>query len=118
MATPISLSFIVGISILGIFFALWMRRRVAHAPSGNDAMRAIASAIQEGARAYMKRQYISVGYVAVVLIVVLFYFLGWTTALGFLIGAVASALAGYLGMMTAVFSNVRVSEAGYSVPFL
>jgi len=114
MATPISLSFIVGISILGIFFALWMRRRVAHAPSGNDAMRAIASAIQEGARAYMKRQYISVGYVAVVLIVVLFYFLGWTTALGFLIGAVASALAGYLGMMTAVFSNVRVSEAARS----
>ncbi|PIR69277.1 MAG: sodium-translocating pyrophosphatase [Candidatus Niyogibacteria bacterium CG10_big_fil_rev_8_21_14_0_10_46_36] len=114
MDTPTLLSFIIGISIVGTLFALWMRSRVARAPEGNEDMRRIASAIQEGASAYMKRQYINVGYVAIVLTIILFIFLGWTTALGFLIGAVASALAGYLGMMTAVFSNVRVSEAARS----
>ncbi|MDP2676311.1 MAG: sodium-translocating pyrophosphatase [bacterium] len=114
MDTPASLSLIIGISILGIFFALGMRSRVSRAPSGNEDMRRIASAIQEGARAYMRRQYINVGYVSVALTIILFLFLGWTTALGFVIGAVASALAGYLGMMTAVFANVRVSEAARS----
>lgn len=114
MTTPISLYYIIGIGVLGILFALWMRSRVARAPAGNEDMRRIASAIQEGARAYMRRQYIAVGYVAVALTIVLFLFLGWTTALGFVIGAVASALAGYLGMMTAVFANVRVSEAARS----
>lgn len=112
--TPISLYSIIGISIVGILFALWMRSRVAKAPAGNEDMRRIASAIQEGARAYMRRQYINVGYVAIALTIIFFFFLGWTTALGFVIGAIASALAGYLGMMTAVFANVRVSEAARS----
>ena len=77
-------------------------------------MRQIASAIQEGARAYLLRQYKTVGIVAAILFVAVGVFLDWTTAVAFLIGAVASALAGFIGMSVAVRANVRTTEAAKS----
>ncbi|MCL5784898.1 MAG: sodium-translocating pyrophosphatase [Patescibacteria group bacterium] len=80
-------------------------------PIGNDKMREIAIAIQEGASAYLNKQYHTIAYVAVPLFLVLWIFLGQNTALGFLVGAIASALAGYVGMNVAVRANVRTTEA-------
>ncbi len=74
----------------------------------------IASAIREGANAFLNRQYKSVAYVAAIIFVVLYYFLGRNTAIGFLVGALASALAGYIGMYVAVRANVRTAEAAKS----
>ncbi|MEK7090203.1 MAG: sodium/proton-translocating pyrophosphatase, partial [Patescibacteria group bacterium] len=111
MSTPISLSFILAVSLLAPLFAWWAKAKISKAPAGSAAMREISKAIEDGSRAYLKRQYRSVAWVAAVLVILIYAFFGWITALGFLIGAVASALAGFLGMMTAVFSNSRVAEA-------
>ena len=80
-------------------------------PTGNDKMREIAAAIQAGAKAYLNRQYRTIGMIAVVLFVILGFALNWTTAIGFLIGALLSALAGYIGMNVSVRSNIRTAEA-------
>ena len=80
-------------------------------PAGNDRMKEIAAAIQAGAKAYLNRQYRTIGLIAVVLFVVLWLTLGMTIALGFLTGAILSALAGFIGMNVSVRSNVRTAEA-------
>jgi K(+)-stimulated pyrophosphate-energized sodium pump len=79
-------------------------------PDGNDEMRSIASAIQEGASAYLNSQYRLVAIVAVPLCIALI-FINWQTAVGFLIGAIASAIAGYIGMNVSVRANIRTTEA-------
>ena len=93
----------------GIYLSSWVLKQ----HDGNDRMKEIAAAIQEGASAYLNRQYRTVGVVAVVLAVVLLVVpdLGWTVSLGFVIGAVLSGAAGYIGMNIAVRANVRTAEA-------
>ena len=88
-------------------FLIW---QILKKPTGDEKMQSIQKAIQEGAEAYLKRQNLTVLAVGIVATAVLWFWLGQFTAVGFLIGAVASALAGYIGMMVAVRANVRVAE--------
>ena len=99
-------------AVAAVVYGAALVRWVLALPAGDERMRAIASAIQEGAEAYMRRQYSLVAIVAVIIALLLWLFLNLTTAIGFLIGAIASALAGFIGMSVAVRANVRTAEAG------
>ncbi|GAW67730.1 pyrophosphatase [Geoanaerobacter pelophilus] len=94
----------------GLISAQW----ILGLPQGNERMRQIAAAIQEGAGAYMKRQYTIIAVVGVLMFVALFATLGWMTAVGFLVGAVFSGLTGFIGMFVSVRANVRTTEAAKS----
>lgn len=96
--------------IYGIILILWIRKQ----PDGDDKMQEIAQAIQEGAKAYLSRQYRTIAYVAVGLAIILWVALGYKIALGFLIGAIFSSLAGFAGMLISVRANVKVAQAAKS----
>ena len=98
-------------SVVAILYGLFLMWQVLRKPTGDEKMRFIARAIQEGAWAYLKREFVIVLGVGVVLALVLWRLIDAWTAVGFVVGAVASLLAGYIGMFVAVKSNVRVAEA-------
>lgn len=101
----------LGSGVLAVLFGIYLIMWTLKQPAGNDKMQQIASAIQQGASAYLKRQYMTVSVVLVVLFIVLGFALSWVTAIGFLVGAIASAAAGFIGMNVAVRANVRTAEA-------
>ncbi len=99
------------VGVAGIVFAILLAAVVKGAPAGNEKMQEIAGAIQEGAIAYLNRQMKSMGIAGIIIFGVIFVTMGAKTAIGFLVGAVASFMAGYIGMRVSVLANVRTAEA-------
>ena len=97
--------------LAAVAFAVVLILLVLRLPTGNDRMREIAAAIQEGAAAYLNRQYTVIAIIGVIIAIVIGFFVNWTTAALYIVGAVLSALAGYVGMNIAVRANVRTAEA-------
>ncbi len=105
------MTFAIACGILGVLYALFIAAWVNKQDAGNEKMKQISDAVKEGAYAFLTREYKTVAMVAVVLVIVLAIFLGQWTAIGFVIGTVGSALAGFVGMWVTVRANVRTTQA-------
>ncbi len=100
---------------VALVYGAWAAKTVMTSPTGNERMQEIAAAIQEGAAAYLNRQYTAIAVVGVVIGILLGFWLGALSAVGYVIGAVLSGIAGYIGMHVSVRANVRTTEAARSV---
>ncbi|MGH6870820.1 MAG: sodium-translocating pyrophosphatase [Rhizomicrobium sp.] len=108
------LELVLACGVLALLYGGWTIRSVLAMSAGNERMQEIAAAIQEGARAYLNRQYTTIAIAGVVIFIGAFAVFGWTVAVGYAVGAVLSGLAGYIGMNVSVRANVRTSEASRS----
>ncbi|MCG6909828.1 MAG: sodium-translocating pyrophosphatase [Deltaproteobacteria bacterium] len=99
------------VGVAGVLFSIIIATVVKSAPAGDEKMQSIANAVKEGAIAYLNRQMKSMGIAGAIIFIVIFATMGAKTAIGFLIGAVASFMAGYIGMRVSVIANVRTAEA-------
>ena len=106
-----TLNFIIVAGLLAILYGYIIGKQILSASPGNVKMQEIASAIQEGARAYLKRQYKTIAMVGIVILIIVTYALGVWVGLGYFIGAFLSGTAGYVGMLVSVQANVRTAEA-------
>ncbi|MBL95483.1 MAG: sodium-translocating pyrophosphatase, partial [Magnetovibrio sp.] len=102
---------VIASGALALVYGAYAVRAVFSAPAGDERMQEIAGAIQEGARAYLNRQYTAISVVGIIVGLLLGYKLGHTVAIGYFIGAVLSGVAGYIGMNVSVRANVRTAEA-------
>ncbi len=106
-----ALVLIVVCGLLAIVYGVWAIWSVMQANAGSAKMQEISAAVREGAQAYLKRQYITIGIVGVVIFFILGWLLGWLVAAGFAIGAILSGAAGFIGMNVSVRANVRTAQA-------
>src|SRR5256712_4581063 len=102
---------IVACGLLSIIYGIWAIQSVMSADAGSQKMQEISAAIREGAQAYLKRQYTTIGIVGIVIFLIVGLLLGWLVAAGFAIGAVLSGVAGFIGMNVSVRANVRTAQA-------
>ena len=110
MSTTVLL-FIIWAALLAIVYGIVSTRWIRGLPSGSERVQEIAAAVQEGARAYLNRQYTTIGLAGIVLFLLIAWFLDWGTAIGFALGAVLSGAAGYIGMNVSVMANSRTATA-------
>ncbi|WP_075186796.1 sodium-translocating pyrophosphatase [Teredinibacter haidensis] len=110
----ITYAVIFGAVIISLFYGVFATRIILNSPAGNERMQEIASAVQEGAQAYLNRQYGTIAVVGVVIGIVLGLLLNAWAAVGYFIGAILSGVAGYIGMLISVRANVRTAEAARS----
>jgi len=101
----------LGAGVIALLYAAYLANKVVKSPKGTPKMQEISGAIQEGANAFLMRQYITLVPIVVILFAAIYYFVNSGTAIAFVVGVVSSALAGYIGMQTSVRGNVRVAEA-------
>ncbi len=91
---------VIAAGVLAVLYGAVQTVALLGKPAGNEKMQEIAAAIQEGAQAYLRRQYATIGIVGVVILAAVYFLIGWTAAVGFLLGAVLSGAAGFVGMST------------------
>src|SRR5262245_42978480 len=110
----LQLGLVLACGLLALLYGAYLVRELLARSPGTKEMQEIAAAIQEGAAAYLNRQYTTIAIAGAIIVVIAFIVLGWEVAVGFLIGSTLSGAAGYIGMNVSVRANVRTAEASRS----